>query len=144
MSTAEGSSPPFFSDENKFNGTNWVVWSKFIHIATQMKGIFGCLDRAIKCQSCEQWTGLCYIFFLVLLSFSYFILFYLEFLFLFFILDLGGRSSHIHDHHDNYAFSTRFQLDFTNCVTDKSHRDGRFSRTTSCFQLWGERTNSLT
>ena len=48
MSTAGESSPPIFSDENKFDGTNWVAWSKFIHIAAQMKGIFGYLDGTIK------------------------------------------------------------------------------------------------
>jgi len=48
MSTAGESSPPIFSDENKFDRTNWVAWSKFIHITAQMKGIFGYLDGTIK------------------------------------------------------------------------------------------------
>ena len=39
---------PIFTNKNKFDSTNWMVWSKFIHVATWIKCIFSYFDRSIK------------------------------------------------------------------------------------------------
>jgi len=43
-----GLAPPIFADEHKFDGTNWIAWSKFIRVAARMKGAFDYLDGSIK------------------------------------------------------------------------------------------------
>jgi len=43
-----GSAPPLFADEDKFDSTNWVAWSRNINIAVQLKGATGYLDGTIK------------------------------------------------------------------------------------------------
>ena len=40
-----------FSETNKFNGTNWSSWQRLIHTVAISKGVFGYLDRSIKCPS---------------------------------------------------------------------------------------------
>ncbi|KAF7778932.1 hypothetical protein Agabi119p4_3277 [Agaricus bisporus var. burnettii] len=42
-----GSAPPIFADTAKFNGTNWVSWNGMIHIAAELRGVFGYLDGTI-------------------------------------------------------------------------------------------------
>ncbi|EKM83211.1 hypothetical protein AGABI1DRAFT_34697, partial [Agaricus bisporus var. burnettii JB137-S8] len=42
-----GSAPPIFADTAKFNGTNWVSWSKMIRIAAELRGVSGYLDGTI-------------------------------------------------------------------------------------------------
>jgi len=39
--------PPIFTDDDKFNGTNWVTWNRHINIAAQLKGVIGYLDGSI-------------------------------------------------------------------------------------------------
>jgi len=40
--------PPVYADEDKFDGTNWVTWSKHINIAVQLKGASGYLNGTIS------------------------------------------------------------------------------------------------
>jgi len=82
MSTAGESSPPIFSDENKFDRTNWVAWSKFIHITAQMKGIFGYLDGTIKDPRVLRSKKVDLIYFIFLFIFYFIFDLFLYFLFL--------------------------------------------------------------
>ncbi|KAF9439759.1 hypothetical protein P691DRAFT_644909, partial [Macrolepiota fuliginosa MF-IS2] len=41
------STPPIFADGDKFDGTNWVAWSRLIHIAAEVQGISGYLNGTI-------------------------------------------------------------------------------------------------
>jgi len=43
-----GSAPSLFADEDKFDSTNWVAWSRNINIAIQLKGTTSYLDETIK------------------------------------------------------------------------------------------------
>lgn len=47
MSTTGGSTPPMFSDNDKFDGTNWVAWSNLIRIAAEVRGAMGYLEGTI-------------------------------------------------------------------------------------------------
>jgi len=42
-----GRAPPIFTDDNKFDSTNWVAWNRHINIAVQLKGATGYLDSSI-------------------------------------------------------------------------------------------------
>ena len=44
---SSGGAPPIFTDDDKFNGTNWVAWNRHINIAAQLKGVIGYLDGSI-------------------------------------------------------------------------------------------------
>jgi len=43
-----GGAPTIFTDDNKFDSTNWVAWSRHINIAIQLKGATRYLDGTIK------------------------------------------------------------------------------------------------
>ena len=40
--------PPIFTEENKFDGTNWIGWSNTITIATHLHGAHGYLEGTIN------------------------------------------------------------------------------------------------
>jgi len=42
------SAPSLFADEDKFDSTNWVAWSRNINITVQLKDATGYLDGTIK------------------------------------------------------------------------------------------------
>jgi len=53
-----GSAPLFFVDEDKFDSTNWIAWSRNINIAVQLKGTTGYLDEIIKNPSISKLPAL--------------------------------------------------------------------------------------
>jgi len=42
-----GEAPPIFTDNDKFDSTNWVAWNRHINIVVQLKGATGYLDGSI-------------------------------------------------------------------------------------------------
>jgi len=42
-----GGAPSIFTDDNKFDGTNWVAWNRHINIVVQLKGATGYLDGSM-------------------------------------------------------------------------------------------------
>jgi len=51
-----GSASLLYADEDKFDGTNWVAWSRNINIAAQLKDTTGYLDGTIKNPSISKLT----------------------------------------------------------------------------------------
>ena len=48
MATATSNNPPIFTNENKFNGTNWIGWSNTITIAARLRGARGYLEGTVN------------------------------------------------------------------------------------------------
>ena len=48
MSSTGGASPPLFPDNEKFDGTNWIAWSKNILIAARMREASNYLNGTVK------------------------------------------------------------------------------------------------
>ena len=47
MATTTSNNPPIFTDENKFDGTNWIGWNNAITIAARLRGARGYLEGTI-------------------------------------------------------------------------------------------------
>ncbi|KDR67143.1 hypothetical protein GALMADRAFT_80069, partial [Galerina marginata CBS 339.88] len=47
MATTTSNNPPIFTDENKFDGTNWLGWNNAITIAARLRGARRYLDGTI-------------------------------------------------------------------------------------------------